>query len=197
MYKNFTIKEFSDKTSEKNPVPGGGAVSAIISALTASLGLMVSAYTLNNKKYENVSERTKNIKQELEKSREILFELAEKDSELFLKYQATDKNNNSLLSEVTRENIENSLHIADESLKILKMSYELYTWGNKFLRSDAYISCVYAWSGIKASVCLINENKKSVSEEIYLENINKITEKINSETDFIINKLPEVMLSNG
>ena len=45
------INEFLDALASKEPTPGGGAVSGLLTALSASLGNMVLAYTEGKKKY--------------------------------------------------------------------------------------------------------------------------------------------------
>ena len=51
---NLTCKEFVDKLSKKDPVPGGGGASALAGALGAALGNMVGALTVGKKKYADV-----------------------------------------------------------------------------------------------------------------------------------------------
>ena len=46
-----TINAFLDSLGSKEPTPGGGALSGIVTALSTSLGTMVLAYTKDKKKY--------------------------------------------------------------------------------------------------------------------------------------------------
>ena len=48
---NKSIKEFSELTASKSPVPGGGGVCANIGALAAALGEMVTNLTIGKSKY--------------------------------------------------------------------------------------------------------------------------------------------------
>ena len=53
-YKKITIEEFIEVTAGKDPVPGGGSVSALAGTLAASLGKMVTGLTIGRKKYVDV-----------------------------------------------------------------------------------------------------------------------------------------------
>ena len=53
-YKNITIEEFINVTAGKDPVPGGGSVSALAGTLAAALGKMVTGLTIGRKKYADV-----------------------------------------------------------------------------------------------------------------------------------------------
>jgi formiminotetrahydrofolate cyclodeaminase len=49
--KNKTLKEFTELSASKDPVPGGGGVSALAGSLAASLAEMVTNLTIGKKKY--------------------------------------------------------------------------------------------------------------------------------------------------
>ena len=53
-YKKITIEEFIEVTAGKDPVPGGGRVSALAVTLAASLGKMVTGLPIGRKKYVDV-----------------------------------------------------------------------------------------------------------------------------------------------
>ena len=53
-YNKITIEEFINVTAGKDPVPGGGSVSALVGALAAALGKMVTGLTIGRKKYIEV-----------------------------------------------------------------------------------------------------------------------------------------------
>lgn len=48
---NLSCAGFLDALGSRNPVPGGGGVSALVGALAASLGHMVCEYTVGKKRY--------------------------------------------------------------------------------------------------------------------------------------------------
>ena len=48
---NLSCTGFLDALGSRSPVPGGGGVSALVGALSASLGHMVCEYTVGKKRY--------------------------------------------------------------------------------------------------------------------------------------------------
>lgn len=53
-YKKINIEDFIAVTAGKDPVPGGGSVSALVGSLAAALGKMVTGLTIGRKKYADV-----------------------------------------------------------------------------------------------------------------------------------------------
>ena len=51
-----TLEEFSIASSTKDPVPGGGGVSALVGSLAASLAEMVTNLTTGKKRYQEYEE---------------------------------------------------------------------------------------------------------------------------------------------
>jgi len=54
--KSLSVKEFIDKVTGNDPVPGGGSVSALNGSLAASLAAMVANLTVGRKKYAEVND---------------------------------------------------------------------------------------------------------------------------------------------
>ena len=80
----WTIREFSQKLSEKVPVPGGGGVSALAGALGAALGHMAAAFTTGKKRYEAHGKAIQEQMQALDTLREQLLCGIEEDAVAFL-----------------------------------------------------------------------------------------------------------------
>lgn len=81
--REMTINDFNAALASSAPVPGGGGVSALVSALGMGLGIMVAALTTGKKKYaENEAELCK-ISEEAKRIQEQLLELIDGDAECF------------------------------------------------------------------------------------------------------------------
>lgn len=61
-----SVNEFLDKLSSKEPVPGGGSVSALLGALCCALGNMVCSLTIGKKKYSSYDIQNQQIAVKLE-----------------------------------------------------------------------------------------------------------------------------------
>ena len=78
-----TLQEYLDELSSNSPTPGGGNVSAFSGALACSLGIMVCGLTIGKKKYTDVEEDIKLVKEKLENKKALFLELADKDNQAF------------------------------------------------------------------------------------------------------------------
>ena len=58
---DLTVKEFIDKVTGNDPVPGGGSVSALNGSLAASLAAMVANLTVGRKKYAEVNDEMEEL----------------------------------------------------------------------------------------------------------------------------------------
>ena len=77
---DLTVTGFLEKTYGKDPVPGGGSVSALCGALAASLGEMVTALTIGRKKYADVEEDMLRLAPEMEEARNKLVAFIDEDA---------------------------------------------------------------------------------------------------------------------
>ena len=80
---NTTLKQFTEMTSSKDPIPGGGGVSALVGSLAAALGEMVTNLTIGKKKYLEYTFELTDIRKELDLLRSSLLGCINKDAQAF------------------------------------------------------------------------------------------------------------------
>ncbi len=78
-----SLENYINELSSGSPTPGGGNVAALCGVLAASLGQMVCSLTIGKKKYSEVEEEIKTVRDELDRISKELVALAEKDNEAF------------------------------------------------------------------------------------------------------------------
>ena len=78
--RDLSLNEFSEKLFSKEPVPGGGGASALVGALSVSLGAMAANLTLGKEKYAKYSDELNANLKKAEKLRLRLLELIEEDA---------------------------------------------------------------------------------------------------------------------
>ena len=78
--RDLSLNEFSEKLFSKEAVPGGGGASALVGALSVSLGAMAANLTLGKEKYAEYTEELNVNLEKAEKLRLTLLELIEKDA---------------------------------------------------------------------------------------------------------------------
>ena len=75
---NEGIIQFSEASASKDPVPGGGGVSALAGSLAASLAEMVTNLTIGKKKFLEYTEELTALKEEADSLRKQLLECIQK-----------------------------------------------------------------------------------------------------------------------
>lgn len=78
-----SLQSYFDELASNAPTPGGGNVSALCGALSASLGAMVCGLTIGKKKYLEVEAEMADLKGKLEAAQKDFFELGKKDNHAF------------------------------------------------------------------------------------------------------------------
>ncbi|MBO7363784.1 MAG: cyclodeaminase/cyclohydrolase family protein [Lachnospiraceae bacterium] len=84
MVRDLRIEHFLETLGSGAPVPGGGGASALAGAFGTSLGMMVLNLTIGKRRYEEIREELEALLSHLTELREIFYQLADKDEEVFL-----------------------------------------------------------------------------------------------------------------
>lgn len=80
---DLNIKDFLAKTSGNDPVPGGGSISALVGALSAALGEMVTGLTIGKKKYADVEESMRALAPQFAEAQHFFLDAIDKDAEAY------------------------------------------------------------------------------------------------------------------
>ncbi|HHT44472.1 MAG TPA: cyclodeaminase/cyclohydrolase family protein [Fastidiosipila sp.] len=81
--KKLTIETFVEELASNAPVPGGGGASALVGAIGVALGNMVGSLTVGKKKYADVEEEIKTLKEKSTALQDKLLQLVEEDAKVF------------------------------------------------------------------------------------------------------------------
>ncbi len=180
-----SLKGFIDEVASKTPVPGGGAVGAVVGALAAALTEMVANLTLGKKKYQEWEGEMEKVIENMEKLREDLCTLAKRDIEAFdkvmdaMKLPKDTEDQKAKRSEEIQKALKGAADVPYELSRkvrdVIKFTEIVVEFGNKNAISDALSAaelCRASFEIAKANV-LINlkslkdeKNKKYYSEEI-------------------------------
>lgn len=136
----LTILEYSNLLESKKSVPGGGSALALVLELSCSLCLMVCNFTIEKKGYENVTDRVKNIAEEVKEIKNQAHILIDEDG---LAYQmvmdAYKTKDASLISKASIYGCEVPFKLFNLTKKCELLCEEMIKIGNKNLKSDAKI----------------------------------------------------------
>ena len=187
----LSVKDFLNIVDSKSPAPGGGSVSALVSALGCTLGRMVAHLTFDKKKYKELPEGEqiifKNAFEEIDDYRKVLEELVDKDTEAYNLVMAAYKlpKENDVEKEIRKITIEKNLKLAIETpLEICKISKKtlkalkiILKYGNKNAITDLGVSAILLYSGIEGGILNVKVNLAGLDDERFkMETINQLDE---------------------
>lgn len=181
--------DFLNVLSSKEPTPGGGGACAAVGAFAAALGMMVTNLTVGKKKYADVEEEIVEIRGQLEKLREKLVLLTDKDAEAFeplAKAYSLPKGTPEEI-EKKEEVMENALYEASMvPLEIMRTVFEVFEFlkvleekGSKLAVSDVGVAVLFAGAALEGASLNIYINSKLMKNR-------EKAEKLNRESDDLI-----------
>lgn len=173
------LNNFLERLASKDPVPGGGAASALVATVSDCLGLMVGHLTEGKKGYESSQDRLKELELTLTGVKDRLEQLMVEDETAFVKItDAWKMPRNTDEEKSARKNaIQIALKgaivppwkIATESSTVLDIATELITIGNKNAITDAGCSLVFAHSACQGALMNVAINLGSIEDKKFVE----------------------------
>ncbi|MBA4318678.1 MAG: methenyltetrahydrofolate cyclohydrolase [Flavobacterium sp.] len=194
-----SLNSYFEELASNSPTPGGGNVSALCGALSASLGAMVCNLTIGKKKYVEVEAEMKEISAKLMDAQKEFFVLAEKDNrafdlvmDAFKLPKETDEEKaarSAKIEEATIGAAQVPANVVKKCYEILPMIKTVVDKGNKNSLSDAGVaskliaaSAYGAYLNVLINCSSMTGNSTalellSTSEEL-LSKINTVTDEI-------------------
>lgn len=200
---------FIERLASPSPAPGGGAASAMVSIVSASLTSMVASLTIGKKNYLEYDEEMKKIIEKSSSLREELRALMKEDEDAFNNIvsawklpKGTDdekKTRKESIDAATKEAIRVPWKIAGKSMEILDLSLQAAEHGNKNTITDAACAAIFAHGAIKGVLYNVKINLKSVTDEkmrdseelkmkFFLEDADSIYDKTIKKVDEVISR---------
>lgn len=172
---DLTIKEFLEKTYSKDPVPGGGSISALCGALAASLGEMVTALTIGRKKYADVEEEMLVYAPQMEKARRQFLDFIDADAEayqvVFDAYKLPKETEeekevrNRAIQEATLHAANVPLRVAETAVGIMEAIFEIGSKGNRNAVTDACVAMMCARTAALGAILNVRINLTGLDDK--------------------------------
>jgi len=196
---NLTVQDFIDEVDSKSPAPGGGSVSALISALGTALVKMVGHLSISKKKFLKLDEAIqKQIHQtmaELDHFKKELVSLIDQDTiafnQIMKAYQLPKETDEQLLFRHTEIQLATQEAIS-VPMKVLKVSRAIFyhlslmlTYGTKQAVSDIGVGILSIATGAEGAGLNVLINACSLEDEAQKKATIKEVKKILQEiTDY-------------
>jgi len=198
-----TLSVYIDELSSNSPTPGGGNVSALCGVLSASLGAMVCNLTIGKKKYADVEEEMKSIKEKLEGYKSKFLDLAEKDNEAFDKVmeafklpKETDEEKSAREKKIEEATIE-AAAVPSDVIKlcadVIPMIDTISRKGNKNSASDAGVAALLISTAAQGAFLNVAINCSSLKNQTIAAELMKkaeiYTDEVKKQSSYIIVQL--------
>ena len=195
------LKEFINLVDSDTATPGGGSVSALVGSFGCALARMYGHLSVNKSLpslEEDVREEFVKNLNELNKIKDLLFELIEHDSNVYQELMNAFKLPKSSDEEIEIRKAkikESSLKVTDSPLKMMEVAFtglvcasKLYGLGNKNALSDLIVGIYLLEASIKGAYQNVRINLSSLDEDKVRYYETK-SEEILKEANAIISKL--------
>lgn len=172
---DLTIKEFLEKTFGKDPVPGGGSVSALCGSLAASLAEMVTALTIGRKKYADVEEEMLSYAPQMELSRRKFLDFIDEDADAYqMVFNAFKMPKETVEEQQLRHNEiqKTTLHaamvplkVAETAVGIMDAIYQIGSKGNRNAVTDACVAMMCARTAALGAILNVRINLSGLDDK--------------------------------
>ena len=206
MNTTITLKSYLDEISSSSPTPGGGNVAAFSGALACSLGIMVCNLTIGKKKYADVEDEIKKIKDDLENFKNEFARLAEEDNKAFNKVMeafkllketdAQKKIRSEKIEEATLEAASVPADVIDACRKVIPLFKTLVIKGNQNSISDAGVAASLISTAAQGAYLNVLINVSSLTNKAIGDELHKKSEQALEEVKMRVeNILSEIKKS--
>lgn len=174
MYKDESIKKFSESLSDKNIQMGGGSLIALNGVYANSLIQYICNLTISNKKYELNKEKAIYILNESKKVEDYMLNAIDTDSEILkniLSSWKERKNDEKKYIDSCKKAVDFGSQILDKCFYTLQLIQQISRIGNLNLVSDFEIALFYIVASIKSCVTNIKINIKGLDDKSCVEDV--------------------------
>lgn len=175
-YKNISIIDFTTITAGKDPVPGGGSVSALLGALAAALGKMVTGLTMGRKKYLDVQAEMETLSPIFGDAVDYLLQSISDDAEAYDKVfnayklpkeTAEDKEIRShAIQEALVHAARVPLSVAQRAVSIMPYIATVTEKGNQNAITDACVAMMCARTAALGAILNCRINLSSITDAV-------------------------------
>ena len=169
----MTLKQFSIAAASKEPVPGGGGVSALVGSLASSLAEMVTNLTFGKKKYLEYTFELEQLRKELDIIRANLLDCINKDAKAFeplaevYSMPKDTENYEEMMEECLKKAAEPPMLILKYCTRIIEIDERLAVIGSKISVSDAATSVMLAHGAMYGAYINVLVNTRLMKDREY------------------------------
>lgn len=179
MLKDLGLQAFINQLESSEPVPGGGSVAALSSALASALSGMVANLTVGKKNYEEVSGQMTAVAAKMADHKQTFVDLIDKDANSFDSVmkayklpKETDEekaNRSQLIQDGMKYAASVPLEVAEKTADLFDDIAFLVKSGNANAQTDALVAAMMARTAILSALYNVKINLGSIKDEAYVD----------------------------
>lgn len=183
MLKDLGLQAFINQLESSEPVPGGGSVAALSSALASALAAMVANLTIGKKNYEEVSEKMEVLANRMSEHKQVFVDMIDKDANSFdsvmkaFKLPKETDEEKAHRTESIQEGMKYAasvpLEVAEKTVLLFDDIALLVELGNKNAQTDALVAAMMSRTAILSALYNVKINLGSIKDEAYVEGMKK------------------------
>lgn len=184
---NNTITGFSELLASKQAVPGGGAATALVSSLAASLVLMVGNLTVGKKKYADVEEEILAVMARAEEIRAEMVQAVDDDAAAFYPLSELyalpkdEPSRDEKLEEALKNAASVPYRVLARTAELIELMLIPAEKGSRLAVSDIATAAGFAKGALEGAAANVRINTKLMKNRETAEAINEATDRILAE----------------
>ena len=183
MLVDLTIKEFLNKVSGSDPVPGGGSVAALNGAIASALTAMVANLTIGKKNYEAHQELMIHIAEIASQQVGQFVVDVDRDSDAYNQVfdcfkmpKATDEEKaarSAAIQEATKYAAMVPMQVARQAYELMNIISDVAHLGNRNAVTDACVAMMSARSAVLGALMNVRINLGSIKDTEFVQQLRK------------------------
>ena len=179
MLVDLPVKQFMNKVSGSEPVPGGGSISALNGAIAAALAAMVAGLTIGKKNYEKHEELMERIRGLALVQEEEFLQNVDRDAEAYYQVfacykmpKATEdekKLRSQAIQEATKYAALIPMQVARNAYELMTLINDVALYGNQNAITDAMVAMMSARTAVLGALLNVRINLGSLDDKVFAE----------------------------
>lgn len=190
---DLTVKDFLNKVSGNDPVPGGGSVAALSGSIAASLAAMVCGLTIGKKGYEDVNVQMQQLQQQALGMKVRFVADIDADSEAYDKVfscfrmpKGTDEEKaarSSAIQEATKHAALVPMQVARNACDLMDIIGEVALTGNRNAVTDACVAMMSARSAVLGALLNVRINLGSLKDATFVTQMQTLADELEEKAE--------------
>lgn len=195
MFENITLKDFINKTSSKDPVPGGGSVAALCSVLSCSLTEMVTNLTIGKEKYKDYEAEMEDIKEKMSALSDEFYDYINKDADAFSgvmkafklpkETEEEKESRKAKIQESLKEAAIVPYEVAEMSFDMMKLIKLVVLHGNTNAVTDGMVAAMLSRTAVLSAILNVKINLNSIKDEDFVKNYRDKIELLTRDVEIL------------